>query len=172
MLPGQNILAGEMPEIQWVQGDDLCDCTFQRIGDWTNPYIGRTLRVRMCCIWAEIYKEYPQFVQEIPAFYNYNEDKFEDIPWMWDGETDMPKDIWHRQLAVMRQEPLDVIREKFEGIDPPKGTPKPKSDVLQVTLTDVISAQGEQIAALQHQVGSLMDILGKIAQVDAGEDVA
>lgn len=136
-LPGQNILAGEMPEIQWVQGDDLCDCTFQRIGEWTNPYIGRTLRVRMCCIWAELYKEYPQFVQEIPAFYNYNEDRFETEPWMWNGEDDMPVDIWHRQLAVLRHEPLEVIREKFEGLKPPKGSKSQQDDMI-VQLMGVV----------------------------------
>ena len=36
-----------IPEIQWKHGDDLCDCTFQRIGFWTNPYLAKTLQVRL-----------------------------------------------------------------------------------------------------------------------------
>src|SRR3546814_2933666 len=118
--PGQICLAGEMPESRWIHGDDLCGCTFQRIGEWTNPYIARTLRVRMCCIWAELYKQYPQFVQEIPAFYDYNNDRFETEPWEWNGEDDMPAALWHRQLAVMRREPIEAVRRRFEGIAPPK----------------------------------------------------
>src|SRR3990167_2977648 len=70
------------PTVHWLLGDDLCDCTFQRVGEWANPYLGKTLRVRMCCIWAELYKQYPQFVQEIPAFYDANRHQWRDaIPW-------------------------------------------------------------------------------------------
>ena len=29
-----------IPGVEWEYHDDLCDCTYQRIGFWTNPYIG------------------------------------------------------------------------------------------------------------------------------------
>lgn len=114
-------LMDTLPEIKWQHDDDLCDCTFQRVGEWTNPYLARTMRVRFCCVWAEIMKDYPQFVEEIPAFYNYNEDKFEKEPWEWDGEADMPRAIWYRQIQAITGRPLEEIREKFRDKTPPKG---------------------------------------------------
>lgn len=113
-----------MPEIRWVHGDDLCDCTFQRIGEWANPYIARTLRIRFCCVWAEILKEYPQYVQEIPAFYDYNNDKMVDEPWEWDGEEDMPRALWYRQIQSVTGMPLERVRLKFRDMSPPKGRNK------------------------------------------------
>ncbi len=120
-LPGQDIHAGVMPEIVWGHGDDLCDCTFQQVGDWTNPYIGRTLRVRLCCIWARLFSEYPQFVQEIPAYYDQNTDRWETDPMDWNVEdSDMPVHIWHRQIAVLTGLSLPEVRKHFEGEQPPK----------------------------------------------------
>lgn len=126
--PGQDILAllnNDLPDVNWDNQDDLCDCTFQRIGHWTNPYIGRTMIVRLCCLWAELAKQYPQFVQEIPAFYNFNEKKWdENGPHDWNGELDMPRAIWHRQLAVKSGLSLERIRKIYEDKEPPKGTPR------------------------------------------------
>lgn len=119
--PGQDILGGEIPEIEWTHGDDLCDCTFQRIGQWTNPYLGRTLRVRFCCIWAELHKQYPQFVQEIPAYCDLNTGQFDSRPAEWDSEdSDMPRALWHRHMAVKLGLPLADIRKMLEGENPPK----------------------------------------------------
>lgn len=121
--PGQDILGGEIPEITWQHGDDACNCTFQRIGEWTNPYIARTLRVRFCCIWAELYKQFPQFVQEIPAHWNENEGRFDAKPQEWNAEdADMPKHLWHRQMAVLLGLPLNDVRRVLEGQEPPKAT--------------------------------------------------
>ena len=132
ILPGQDILAllasSTIPEMQWENGgDDLCDCTFQRIGFWTNPYIARTLKVRMCCIWADIYKRYPQFVQEIPAFTDYrvSDHTYDPRPWEWNSvDSDMPRWLWHRQLAVEEGLPLATIRKMYEGQEPPKAVGK------------------------------------------------
>ena len=126
--PGQDILCllatAGIPEEVWEWGDDLCDCTFQRIGDWTNPYIGRTMRVRLCCIWAAIYKQYPQFVQEIPAYYDRNKDAFQPKPMAWNSEDeDMPVALWHRQVAVELGVPLEKVRKLLAGQDPPKRVP-------------------------------------------------
>lgn len=129
--PGQDILGlavmESLPEIKWEQGDDLCDCTFQRIGSWTNPYIARTLRVRFCCLWAELYKIYPQYVQEVLGYYNGNTGQYETAPAKWDSEDDdMPRAIWYRQLAVERGLPLEAIRQLYENETPPKSIKKVK----------------------------------------------
>ena len=172
MLPGQNILAGEMPEIRWVHGDDLCECTFQRIGDWTNPYIARTLRVRMCCIWAELYKDFPQFVQEIPAYYDQNADRYETEPMEWNGEDDMPEALWHRQLAVMRRQPIEDIRRTFDGIEPPKGVPRPKveQEIEPMSIYELAGRQAERIAQLEAQVQQMAGILQKVSEIDAEDE--
>ena len=112
----------ELPDVQWKMHDDLCDCTYQRIGMWTNPYLAETLEVRMCCIWAELYKQYPQFVRTIPAFWNYNSEEWETEPRAWDGETDMPASMWHRQLA--RKMGIAIADAREMATQPPKGQPR------------------------------------------------
>jgi hypothetical protein len=136
-----------IPEVTWDVGDDLCDCTFQRIGFWTNPYLARTLRVRFCCIWDEIFKEYPEHVQEIPAFVNYNqgEDVYVVEPLAWDASHDMPRALWYRQKSSEMGLPIGIIRDMFEKEEPPKavkssevGMPEsPQADIV-ITLEDVM----------------------------------
>ena len=99
----------------WNAEDDLCECVYQRIGYWNNPYIGETLEVRLCCVWAEIEKAYPQFFRRTQI-----------EPAEWNGEADMPRSIWLRQMAAVGNIPLQIMRDSATG-DPPKGTPrKPK----------------------------------------------
>lgn len=105
------------PDIHWLLGDNLCDCLFQRIGDWNNSYLGRTLRVRVCCIWAELYKQYPQFVQELP-YYDSNRHTYNAEPQEWDSdEMPMPVYLWLRQLAIKHGKSLAQIREEYAGRD-------------------------------------------------------
>ena len=130
-IPGQDILAvldgSVIPEENWQYGDDLCDCTFQRMGFWTHPSLGRTLKVRLCCIWAKLYAMFPECVQEIPAFMDYNNgDKYMPEPAVWDGDTDMPRHLWHRQVAVQMGLPVSVVRQLLEGQEPPKAVIKEK----------------------------------------------
>ena len=102
------------PDVHWIHGDDLCSCTFQRIGEWTNPYLAQTLRVRLCCIWAEIYKQYPQFVQEINASYDSNRHEYVSEPQPWDSPgSDMPTALWYRQLARLEGRSLDQVRAEY-----------------------------------------------------------
>ena len=125
-----SVVPDEIPGIEWDVGDDLCDCTFQRIGFWTNPYLGATLRMRFCCLWRELAKQYPEFIQEVPAFFNYNTRKYEEQPWEWNGEFDMPRAIWYRQIASKTGRALPDIREEYADQEPPKAvrrTPCPKS---------------------------------------------
>lgn len=116
-----------IPEIHWLPDDDACDCWFQRIGEWTNPYLGRTLRVRLCCLWGELYKQYPQFVQEIPAAYDVNRHKWVREPAEWDSEdVDMPRPIWYRHLAQQQGRPVGDIRQEYSKRrkERPKAVPK------------------------------------------------
>ena len=105
--------AEELP-LQWLPGDDKCDCTFQRIGEWGNPYIGKSLQIRLCCIWAELAKQFPGFVQEVPVYWDRN--RLEPVvgPQPWDSEdADMPLALWFRQLAQQTGRPLDEIRAEY-----------------------------------------------------------
>lgn len=105
-----------VPTVHWLHGDDGCDCTFQRIGEWTNPYLAETLRVRLCCIWRKIYEQYPQFVQDIPAYYDQNRHAWVTEPREWDSEdADMPTYLWYRQRARLEGKPLAQIRNEYAG---------------------------------------------------------
>jgi len=120
-LPGQNIHAGEIPEEKWFHGDDLCDCTFQRMGYWTNAHLARTVRVRVCCIWAKLYAQFPELVQEIPAWFDDNEKQYKIEPLPWNSEDeDMPAALWHRQLAVETGLALWQVRQLYADQEPPK----------------------------------------------------
>jgi hypothetical protein len=111
-----------LPEKQWRVHDDLCDCVYQRIGMWTNPYLAETLEVRQCCIWAELYKMFPHLVRTIPAFWDYNADEWVTEPAEWNGEDDMPQSMWHRQLA--RKLNISVPEARELNAKAPKGKPR------------------------------------------------
>lgn len=112
----------ELPEVQWKHGDDLCDCVFQRIGMWKNPYLATTQEIRLCCVWAELGKMFPDFVRTIPGYFNENTQRWDTNPWDWNGETEMPKALWHRQLA--RKLGCTVAEARAMSLEPPAGQPK------------------------------------------------
>lgn len=125
------LLTENIPGIEWVHGDDLCDCTFQRIGEWTNPYIAKTLRVRFCCIWEELFKQYPEYVQRIDAYYDENAKRFVTEPWEWNGDDDMPRALWHRHLASKTGRSLSEVRQEYADQEPPKGVKRWKSPLTR-----------------------------------------
>ena len=161
MLETLEALSG-IPEIKWEHGDDLCDCSFQRIGFWTNPYMAKTLEVRMCCIWADIYKQSPEFVREYNAFTDYNNG---DIPvtdpWEWNGDTEMPRSLWYRQLATKYGRPLSEIRDRMGDQQPPQGVPLPEPETVTVTevgvpqMLDLFGELMVQLAKLKKEVADL-----------------
>ena len=103
----------------WDVNDDLCDCTYQRIGYWNNPYIGETMEVRLCCVWAEIEKQYPQFFRRRQI-----------EPAEWNGEADMPRSIYHRQISKLFGVSVSDARDMAAGLEPPKGQPKQEPRIL------------------------------------------
>lgn len=136
-------LAAQIPDVYWIHGDDLCDCTFQRIGEWTNPYIARTLRVRFCCIWNELYKQYPQFVQEIPAYHDGNREVWVMEPRAWDSEEmPMPLTLWYRQLASATGQSVGEIRDLLKGHEQERPGPLPAGSTQRDTPTDAELAAG------------------------------
>ena len=147
---------GVLPEVFWDVNDDACNCTFQRIGMWTNPYLAETLEVRMCCIWAELYKLFPQHVRVTAAFNNYNTGEWETEPWEWDGESDMPESIWYRHLARKHGIPVAEARERYAHLSPPKGTPRPVAEAPQgptmdeyvLTAMDVLAEEVARLRAI------------------------
>lgn len=119
---------GMLPDVQWKMQDDLCDCTYQRIGMWTNPYLAETLEVRMCCIWAKLYEQYPEFVRQVPAFWDYNREEWVTEPAEWNGEEDMPQAIFNRQVARQTGKTLAEVRAM--NIAAPKGKPLTQKPVV------------------------------------------
>lgn len=151
-------MTGEIPEIRWQHGDDLCDCTFQRVGWWTNPYIGKTLEVRLCCAWKVLVEKNPElqeFYREIPAYDNPNTEQYETEPREWDADHDMPRDIWYRQLAAKENRSLDEIRHQYEHLNAPRAVVKEDPDRLVIaqhkTLEYFIVAKASDMEALQSR---------------------
>ena len=125
LSPGviEALTIGSLPDVEWQHDDDLCDCTFQRIGMWKNPYLAETQEIRLCCIWAEFGKQFPDFVRTIPGYWNENTGQWITKPSEWDGEAEMPKAIWYRHLARKQDRPLAEVRAEYAGKDElrPKG---------------------------------------------------
>ena len=145
-----------LPDIHWIYGDDLCDCTFQRIGDWTNPYLGQTLRVRLCCIWAELRKMFPQFVQVIPASFDSNRNQWVVGTLPWDSEEiDMPLPIWYRQIAEQTGRSLASVREEYSKRTeerPKKLRPGTGKSRPPPTEDEILKARREQLLAAGYNV--------------------
>lgn len=153
---------GVLPEAFWTNQDDGCDCTYQRIGMWTNPFLGETLEVRMCCIWAELYKLFPQHVRVTSAFNNYNTGEWEPELRDWDGDDDMPAAIWYRHLARKHGVTVAEAREQYAHLSPPKGIPRPVVEAPQgpsveeyiMTAMDVLAEEVARLRAIvegQHE---------------------
>ena len=157
----QSLHPTEMPEFIWTHGDDLCDCTFQRIGEWSNPYLARTRRVRVCCLEDRMLDGNEDLVQDIPGFFNDNTGLFETEPWIWNGEDDMPQHLFMRQTAIIQGLSLDETRVKFEGVEPPKGAPRPKvvEERKSMSEHEVIGKQLMQIQALEKERNTLVSVI-------------
>ena len=146
-------LAAESLPVHWLSGDDGCDCMVERIGEWSNPQMAYTKQIRFCCIWAELERMFPKFVQEVPAYYDANRDEWQTEIQEWDSEeADMPLPYWYRQHA--RRHDLTVgearawckAHPEARPLKVPKGTNALKP---QPTHTDVAVALLKRL----HQMG-------------------
>ena len=101
----------------WKHGDDLCDCVFQRIGEWSNPYLGTVHQVRFCCAWARLREVWPDLFR----------DTFTGDQRAWNGEDDMPRALWVRQVAISMGITIPEARSLLKDREPPKGIRRPKA---------------------------------------------
>lgn len=146
-----------LPEDTWDVQDDNCDCTYPRIGFWTNPYVAETLEVRMCCIWARIYKAYPQFVRTTKAYWSDNEHDWVREPAEWNGEDDMPAGLWYRQLARQQGRSVAEIRAEYASRlhEKPKGVPRPPQPQVEPepsmldALLSIVMHMADRLDALE-----------------------
>ena len=138
----------DFPEVVWINGDDLCNCAFQRIGQWTNPYIGETLEVRLCCIWEELYKQYPEHVRRTQGFWNDNTGKFEAGTRDWDSdESDMPLYLWYRQLARRSGRDLNSVRDEYKWRKSERPKKVEKREEVSFSQRDVDAAKRRMLRA-------------------------
>ncbi len=112
-----------IPDAIWRDHDDLCDCTFQRVCQWTNPYFG-THEERLCCIWAKLHEMFPGCSRDIPAYFDINEQAWKTKLEDWNAEFDMPAAVWHRHLAAKRG--ISVSEARALNLPAPKGKPFPE----------------------------------------------
>lgn len=111
----------DLPGVDWQMHDDLCDCEFQAAGFWTNPYIGSTHKVRLCCLRARMREAWPELFQDIPAYYDGNTAQYIEGTAEWNSpDMDMPRAIWYRQLARRFGKTLPEIREEYSDQEPPR----------------------------------------------------
>ena len=101
---------------EWKHGDDLCDCTFQRIGEWSNPYLGTVHQVRFCCAWARLREMWPDLFRETQG-----------EQMAWNGEDAMPRALWHRQVALAMGIDVPEARTLLADREPPRGIRRPKA---------------------------------------------
>ena len=115
-----------LPDFIWATGDDKCDCIFQRIGFWTNPYLAVTHEIRLCCLYAEFAKVWPDIFRTTQAYWDGNIAEWVENPAPWDNEdSPMPVSIWHRQIARKTGKTLAEVRAKYRGRESerPKAVP-------------------------------------------------
>jgi hypothetical protein len=103
----------------WDVNDDQCDCVHQRIGYWNNPYSGETLETRLCCVWAKFEAQWPELFRRTRI-----------EPAEWNGETAMPKSLWHRQLANS----FGISVSEARSLNLPAPVGKPRTAKPQVYL--------------------------------------
>lgn len=109
--------------LEWNVDDDGCDCTFQRVGWWANPYLGITQEVRLCCAWAFLFEQFPAmqaFMRVTEGWRDPNTGSVRTDAAAWDGEVDMPRAIWHRQRARIEGLSLAEVRVKYADQSPPR----------------------------------------------------
>lgn len=154
-------LEASLPEIQWNGGDDLCDCTFQRAGWWTDPYTARTLEIRLCCMWERLNDLFPGLMRLIPGWTDYNNgNRFVSEPMMWNGESDMGRAQWYRQIQTLTGKSLPKIREEFAGQEPPRGIIRPKQPEPVRRSEPVKVLRGEPVTSQSN----VYELLGRATE--------
>ena len=104
--------------------DDLCDCAFVNVWEWKNPYTATTLRFRFCCWLTEQRVRYGNLFEELPGYHDAASEQLVTDCRVWDGEEDMPRHLFYRQMARKTGRPLAEVRREYRDQPTPKGTGK------------------------------------------------
>jgi hypothetical protein len=124
LVPSISLLEGLVagfPDLEWKHGDDLCDCVYQRIGMWKNVYLAQTHEIRLCCLFNDLAKLFPEHFRTFNGYLDDNSGEYITEPQPWNGEDDMPKALWHRQLARLLDTDLPAARLLGAEYGAPKG---------------------------------------------------
>ena len=145
----------ELPEAPWDLEDDLCDCEYPRVAMWKNVYLATQHEFRLCCIWSKLYEVMPDVVRTIPGYWNRDTKTWLTEPWDWDGETDMPLFLWHRQVARREGISLPEARKLCTSgiLERPRGMKREAPEVEEVI--DPIEALLEVVYELQTRLDVL-----------------
>ena len=144
----------QIPDVHWIDGDALCDCLFQRIGDWNNSYLGRTQRLRICCMYERILDLVGRDLLQTMPYFDPNRATYRAETAPWDSETmDMPVAYWHRQLAVQQGKSLPQIREEYVGRENERPKAVGPHERTQPTLAELTFARNEEL----HAAGWLLE---------------
>ena len=171
------LLDAVVPEYHWEHGDDLCDCEIQNIALSMNPYSGQTLKIRLCCLYKELEDSFPHLFQHIKGYWDDNEQQWITAQMEWNGEDDMPRALWNRQIATREGLPIEVIRERTQFQEPPKGIPRPKAAKEQpmaapAPATDIYDAYGQLYQKNQALQQGLLDTVSVLRALATGEMTA
>ena len=80
----------------------------------------------------------------------------------------MPASLWHRQIAAQSGIAIDEVREKFEGMSPPKGIPRPKRVEVREPMSEH-EIIGQQLMQIQDLGTRLDATVAVIHQIKNGE---
>lgn len=134
-------------------GDDLCDCTFQLVYEATNPYIGKTQRVRVCCILAKVQEMFPEFVTLLDGWHDVGRQTLVETPLDWDNDTmAMPPRLWYRALAAKTGRPLADIRAEYSERIAERPGPGNRTTYEPASLAEMWEARETELRATGWRV--------------------
>ena len=135
-----------LPEKPWAIGDDKCDCTIQLVIDQKNPYLAEMQELRVCCLYRELEKLFPNVFRRTNAHWNANKGTWDLHPRDWDNpEVAMPVALWYRQLAKQTGKPLSQIREEYKD----RLSERPQA---QPNRKPVVPTKAERMKALEAEM--------------------
>jgi hypothetical protein len=172
------LIGTTIPEFQWEHEDDLCDCSFQRISYWMNPYIGETEKIRLCCLYKELEDSFPHLFQHIKGYWDDDEREWITGQMEWNGENDMPRALWNRQLSIREGLPIEAIRKRTRLLEPPKGVPLPVMEAPMAERpvqqpVDIYDAYGrlyQESQSLRQGLNDVVSVLRGVVNGDMSTD--
>jgi hypothetical protein len=85
-------------------------------------------------------------MREVPAHWDLNAKKWVQEPAPWDGEWDMPRDIWYRQLVAQTGKPIEQVRREYDHLLSPRAVIKEEKPNERNGGRNVSNAGGAGVA--------------------------